>query len=355
MLREWGISVAAAGILVFYDLAFAAPFSGPFQDKAVGLWERLVGLSQSFNEGVGSLAGLVALPVTFFIAVALSDVGVIATRWTVETRAWAARLLRWSSRAVSVASWCFIPSLVVLGTPVLGILIPLACQILCAYCAAMAVTQRTSTTAYEAYTARIEELEERRSTLMRTLERRPIPVSWWVRFMDTSWGAITMAALLVFVSLVPALTFGEMDLDSFQTLVVVTPFAVLLPIPMFVVGGATRVKRSAITVSWMVVMILLMIPGGILGAAIGTDGETSTFDSDGFIWLLWVLPFVVGFVVIFSSPILAERFGWLIPTRIAALDKEISRLERIRSQEKQLIDAQMTTAGPEGENASTVQ
>lgn len=89
---------------------------------------------------------------TLFIAVALSDAGVFSTPWTQQTRTRAALLLRWSSRIVSVLSWCFIPTLVVLGTPILGIVGSLGVQVLCAYTAVMAVTEQTSATSHEAIT-----------------------------------------------------------------------------------------------------------------------------------------------------------------------------------------------------------
>jgi hypothetical protein len=84
-LREWGLSAAGIGVLLVFQLAFTSPLDAPVADRAVALWLALTKITATYGEGLGTLAGLVALPVTFFIAVALGDGGVLTTRWTQET------------------------------------------------------------------------------------------------------------------------------------------------------------------------------------------------------------------------------------------------------------------------------
>ena len=339
VLSEWGLALAGAVVLLGYELAFHPPFSAPVSEHAGQLWSILAQLAPSYLEGMGALAGVVALPVTFFIAVALSDAGVIGTRWTQETRARAAQLLRWSSRAVPVLSWFFIPTLISLSTPILGVIGPLGVQLLCAYTAALAVTERTSAASYESITAELTQLEVRREALVGKLGQWPTPWPWWRRLSQSSAQMVTLGTAMVLVVSAMAIVGGGTSGGFLRGLAIYTGVALVL-VALLSVGVGSIATTTRTRSAWtQVATAIVIVPIVVLTLNLISNSNTSAVAVNG--WTLLPLLPVLGieaWVILFT-----DKRDLFVPPRIAALDRQIRRLGRSQRAAKDLMEAHQAT------------
>jgi hypothetical protein len=225
----------------------------------------------------------------------------------------------------------------VLGTPLLGLVGTLGCQALCAYIGAMAVTERTSAASLAAVTAELAEMERRREALTAALVRWPAPWPRWRRLVQSvRWFAALEAALLVLLSL-PGLFAGELTSGLIwgYAITLGSSLALAAHQPAAVGALAARRRDRRRDVAVQVATVVVMIPILILVLKLADD--TSAVDAVALDpWM--VVPMLVSLAALLVVYTLAERLGCFLPTRIAALDRRIERLQRSQSLAKELLE-----------------
>lgn len=338
-LREWGISVGGIIVLAAFELAFMPPLSDPVGEHWVRLIGKLCGFASTFVEGLGHLAAMVALPVTLFIAVALGDSGAFGSRWSRQARGQAAQLLRWSSRVVSVLSWYFIPTLVVSGTVVLGIVVPVGAQILCAYAAAMAVTERTSLLSYDAVTQQLEQAQAWKTNLSRTWARWRTPFPWWRRLTQSLAGFLVAEAIVAALLAIPSVVDCARGAGSAWGLVACG--AVIL---LMLVGQVVVVRYGALAPSTSARETVRALVAGVAAIPFVVLAENALNHTDAIgrmVLSQWVLaPVLLVLIILLTLFFVVRRWQWFIPSRLAVMTHRIRQLQHSQDVVQHIMDAQ---------------
>jgi hypothetical protein len=353
--REWGLSGAAAVVLVVFQLAFVRSAGQPLVERVAELGRVLTGLAADYGDGLALMAHLVALPVTFFIAVALGEGGLGNNRWTQETRARAAWLLRWSSRAVSVLSWFFIPVLIQHSTPLLGLIGPLGVQILCAHTAALAMTDRTTAASCGVISEALVKLNERRVALQTAEQNWPHPWPWWRRLVQSRAWLLLGEMIVLVAAAIPSLVAAGQSIRFWWGALIALGMSLLIGLlqpliipnldlrldlqpasrtPELVIGGVT-VRMSELVSGG--VSVVIAIPCVVLASELVNQADVWSAVAFN-VWSGLPLLIALGCLLWFVG--LTPRRKYFLVARRAAMDRQLERLERSQRQAQELMRAQ---------------